>query len=141
MTTSLYTSLAAVSLWFIIVTVVVQSVVAATVKARQPGAVPGKMPENLSHDSFVFRAQRTFMNSLENTPLMLATGLLALVLQINGMWTGVLLAVYAVARILHMALYYGIATERNPSPRSYFFLIGLLANMVLLGVIGVEVLS
>lgn len=49
MTTSLYASLAAVSLWFIIVTVVVQSVVAATVKARQPGAVPGKMPENLSH--------------------------------------------------------------------------------------------
>lgn len=134
-------TLAAVSLLIIIATVVVQSVVAATVKASQPGAIPGKMPEQLSHGSFVFRAQRTFMNSLENSPIMIATGLLALVLQVNALWSGILLAVYALARLVHMVLYYGIATEKNPSPRSYFFLLGLVANIALLGLIGGSLLS
>ena len=32
-----------------------------------------------------------------------------------------------------MVLYYAISTNVNPSPRSWFFLIGLVANIVLLG--------
>ena len=43
---------------------------------------------------------------------------------------------FALSRILHMALYYAIATEKNPSPRSYFFLLGVVANIALLVFVG-----
>ena len=91
------------------------------------------MDESLGHSSVVFRTQRTWMNSLENLPAMLGTILLAVLVGANVTWTGILVWAFAIARIIHMVLYYAIATDVNPSPRSWFFLIGLLANIVLLG--------
>jgi hypothetical protein len=40
-----------------------------------------------------------------------------------------------------MALYYSIATEKNPSPRSYFFLVGLAANITILALIGAKLVN
>lgn len=118
----------------IIATVLIQATIAAASKAAQPGAIPGKLDDRLSHDSFVFRAHRTFMNSIESVPWMLGTIFLAILGTANLYWTALLVWVYAIARIAHMLLYYLIATERNPSPRSWFFLLGFLANVMLLGV-------
>ena len=123
-------------IFVILLTVLVQSLIAAGSKASQPGAIPGKMDESLSHSSFVFRSNRTVLNSLENLPVMLGTSFLALFSGADVMWTGVLIWSFALARILHMALYYGIATEKNPSPRSYFFLLGVVANIALLVFVG-----
>ena len=61
----------------ILATLIVQALVASMTKAKQPGAVPGKMEASLGHESFVFRAQRTWMNSLENISAMLGTSFLA----------------------------------------------------------------
>ena len=47
---------------------------------------------------------------------------------------------FAIARLIHMVLYYKIATERNPSPRSYFYLIGMLSNLVLVVMIALHLL-
>ncbi len=116
----------------VLITLLVQALVASFSKARQPKAVPGKIDESLSHQSFVFRAHRTFMNSLENLPLFFGTVFLALFAGMGSTWMGVSVWIFALARIAHMVLYYGVATERNPSPRSYFYLIALLANVVLL---------
>lgn len=124
----------------ILLTVIVQLLVASTAKGSQPGAIPGKIDEHLSHASFVFRSHRTFMNSLENVPTMVGTSLLAFFIGTNTLWTGVLIWVFAIARILHMVLYYSIATEKNPSPRSYFFLIGIVANIGLLVVCALALL-
>jgi len=126
-----------VSLWgvFIIVaTLVFQMMIASVSKAKQPGAVPGKMDPNLSHASFVFRSNRTFMNSVENAPAMLGTAFLAILAGASVSWTAACIWVYALARLLHMVLYYRIATDTNPSPRSYFFILGFAANLALLGV-------
>ena len=131
----------ALALWgifVILVTVLVQALVAAATKASQPGAVPGKMDESLGHSSFVFRSNRTVMNSLENIPVMLGASFLALFAGANPFWTGMLVWVYAMARIMHMALYYAIATDKNPSPRSYFFLLGVLVNIALLVFVGIS---
>src|SRR5690606_4210733 len=98
----------------ILLTRLVQWFVASKPKASQAGAIPGKIAENLSHDSFVFRAHRTFMNSLENMPLMLGTTFMAILIGANALWTGVFVWIFALARIVHMALYYRIATEKNP---------------------------
>jgi uncharacterized MAPEG superfamily protein len=122
------------SYWGILIallTLIIQAVVAAQTKASQAGAVPGKIDNSLSHSSFVFRSNRTIMNSLENFPVFLGTSFLAIFVGSNVFWTGVLIWIFVCARIIHMILYYAIPTEKNPSPRSYFFLIGLAANIAL----------
>jgi uncharacterized MAPEG superfamily protein len=115
-----------------LITLQVQWFVASGSKAKQPGAIPGKIDESLGHSSFVFRAHRTYLNSLENFPAMLGTSLLAILIGANALWTGLLIWLYALARIGHMALYYGISTDRNPSPRTWFFMLGWVANIALL---------
>ncbi|AAV81599.1 MAPEG family protein [Idiomarina loihiensis] len=120
-----------------LVILLVQWVIASGQKAKQPGAVPGKIDDSLSHSSFVFRAHRTLMNSLENYPLMLGTVFLAFFIGVSAFWTGIFIWIFAIARLIHMVLYYAIATEKNPSPRSYFFMIGLAANVALLILCGV----
>lgn len=117
----------------ILATVLVQQLIASGKKARAPGAIPGKMDDELGHESVVFRTQRTWMNSLENLPAMLGTIFLAVMVGADTRWTGLLVWVYAISRIMHMVLYYTISTNVNPSPRSWFFLLGLVANLVLLG--------
>ena len=121
--------------WVILVTIVIQSIVAAVAHRKQSHYVPGKVDKELSHDSFVFRSHRTFQNSLENLPLFLFPAIMAVLVKADPLITGVLVWVYAVARLLHMVLYYVIATEKNPSPRSYFYMIGLLSTLVLYGVV------
>lgn len=134
-------NLAFSGLFIILLTLLVQWFIASKTKASQPGAIPGKLPENLSHDSFVFRAHRTFINSLENLPLMLGTAFMAILIGASALWTGVFIWIFAIARIVHMTLYYSIATEKNPSPRTVFFMIGLLANVILLLLCGFELFS
>ncbi len=116
----------------ILATVLVQQLIASGKKAKAPGAIPGKMDESIGHESVVFRTQRTWMNSLENLPAMLGTIFLAVMVGANDTWTGILVWVYAISRIIHMVLYYAISTNVNPSPRSWFFLIGFFANVALL---------
>ncbi|HOY21677.1 MAG TPA: MAPEG family protein [Cellvibrio sp.] len=120
------------SLWgvaFIILLLFVQWAIATAVKGTQKGAVPGKIDLSLGHESFVFRSNRTFMNTLENIPAMLGTCFFALFIGVNPYWAAVFIWAFVAARIIHMTLYYLIATEKNPSPRSYFFMVGLLANL------------
>ncbi|QZN89940.1 MAPEG family protein [Idiomarina abyssalis] len=123
-----------------LVILLVQWLIASGQKAKQPGAVPGKIDDSLSHSSFVFRAHRTLMNSLENYPLMLGTVFLAFFIGTSAFWTGLFIWVFVIARLIHMILYYKIATEKNPSPRSYFFMIGLAANVALLILCGITLI-
>ena len=67
-----------------LLTLLVQGIVAAGSKASQAGAIPGKIDESLSHSSFVFRSNRTFMNSLENFPAFLGTSFLAIFVTANA---------------------------------------------------------
>ena len=105
-------------------------------KGKQPNAVPGKIDSDLSHSSFVFRAHRTFQNSLENAPLFIGTVFLALIMNFHSPIFAIATWIYLIARIIHMVLYYAITTEKNPSPRTYFFLLGLVANSVMLFLLG-----
>ncbi|OKY25582.1 MAPEG family protein [Thalassotalea sp. PP2-459] len=123
-----------------LVMLLIQWMVATFTKAKQPNAIPGKINSELSHHSFVFRAHRTFHNTLENSALFIATVLFAFSLNYQSAIFAMCVWVYLAARIVHMALYYGIATEKNPSLRSYFFLIGLAANVVMLIMIGLRLM-
>lgn len=129
---NVYDPLVLTGSWLIIATLFVQWAVAAAIKAKQPGAIPGKVPDDISHESLVFRTHRTFMNSLENVPMFLFTVGLGIVLGLESAWFGYWVMLFAVARIVHMVLYYAIATEKNPSPRSWFFVLGAIANAAVL---------
>jgi uncharacterized MAPEG superfamily protein len=117
----------------VIVLLFVQWAIATFAKGSQQGAIPGKIDPTLSHGSFVFRAHRTFMNTLENINAFMATSVVAVLIGADAFWTAVCVWMFFASRLVHMLLYYAIATEKNPSPRSYFFMLGLLANLGLLG--------
>ncbi|MDO6536298.1 MAPEG family protein [Alteromonas stellipolaris] len=115
----------------IILTVLVQNIVAAVAHRKQSSYVPGKVAEDLSHDSFVFRSHRTFHNSLENVNQFIIPAILCMFVGVTPLYLAILAWVYGLCRIVHMALYYAMATERNPSPRTYFYMIGLVTNLIL----------
>lgn len=124
-----------------LIMILIQWLVATFRKAKQPNAVPGKIDKDLSHESFIFRAHRTFHNTLENSALFIGTVLFAFVINYHSWVFAICMWVYVIARLIHMALYYAIATEKNPSPRSYFFLIGVVANIVMLVMLGIRLAS
>jgi len=124
-----------------IATLVLQTFVAMRAHRKQSHYIPGIVDEKLGHESFVFRSHRTYQNSLENAPLMFFTVMLAMFVGVAPHALAILSWVFVIARIIHMVLYYKIATEKNPSPRSYFFLIAFLANVVTLFFIGAELLG
>jgi len=129
-----------IAFYLYLVMLLIQWVVATFSKSKQPDAVPGKIDNNLSHDSFVFRAHRTFHNTLENSALFVGTVLLAFVLNVQSPIFAIFIWTYLIARIVHMVLYYVIATEKNPSPRTYFFLIGVAANIAMLVILGLRLI-
>lgn len=129
------------AIWLIITTVVVQGLIASIAHRKQKHYVPGVLDAGLGHESFVFRSHRTHQNSLDNVFLMVVPALLAMFLEVNATSLSVVVWIYAVARLIHMQLYYFIATEKNPSPRSYFYIIGFLANLYLLGMVANKLLG
>jgi uncharacterized MAPEG superfamily protein len=134
-------SFAVLGLWLILMTVFVQAIVASAAHRKQKQYVPGIVNDKLSHESFVFRSHRTFLNSHENLLMMFGPALLGMLVGMDAYWLGILVWIYAISRILHMALYYVIATESNPSPRSYFFMVGFVANLVLLIMLGLHLVA
>ena len=128
-------------LWLVLATISVQALVAVGAHRRQKKMIPGIVDPKLGHDSFVFRSDRTFRNSLENIIPFFGLSVLAMLAGFDAGRLGIVVWVFALARLVHMVLYYRIATEVNPSPRSYFFIIGLFASAYLLVDVGRHLIS
>ena len=121
-----------IGIWLMLVTMIIQAMVAVRAHRRQKdGYSPGIVKPELGQLSFVFRSHRTFHNSLENIIPILGMTFLAMFSGYSPLKLSIIIWVYALARITHMILYYKIATEKNPSPRSIFWAIGFLANVYL----------
>lgn len=119
-------------LWVIIMTVIVQQFVAVIAHRKQGKFVPGKMDKSLGHESFVFRSNRTFMNSLENVGQFIIPAVLAMFLGLFNMTLAIVIWIFAIARIGHMVAYYKDTSTNNPTLKSYFFMLGIFANIVLM---------
>tara|TARA_B100000945_G_C20314624_1_gene564536 strand:+ start:414 stop:833 length:420 start_codon:yes stop_codon:yes gene_type:complete len=130
-----------IGLWLILVTIMIQAMVAIRVhRAQKGGYTPGVIKPELGQSSFVFRAHRTFQNSMENIVPILGLAFIAIFAGYSAFKLSIIVWVYAIARIAHMVLYYKIATEKNPSPRSIPFIIGFFASFYLMIDLGIFLL-
>ena len=130
-----------IGLWLIIATIIIQAMVAVRVHRRQEGGyLPGVLKPSLDHTSIVFRTHRTLQNSLENLIPLLGLVVIALMSGYGPNKLSVVVWLYAISRIIHMILYYKIATNKNPSPRSIFWAIGFLSTLYLMVDLGIFLL-
>ena len=128
-------------LWLILATIIIQAMVAIRVHRRQKGGYKvGVIKPELGQSSIVFRAHRTFQNSLENITPLLGMAIIGVLTGYGVFKLSVIVWIYALARIMHMILYYKIATDKNPSPRSIFWAIGFLTNFYLMIDLGIHLL-
>jgi uncharacterized MAPEG superfamily protein len=128
-------------LWLVLATIIVQAMVAIRVHRRQKGGYNvGIIKPELGQSSIVFRAHRTFQNSLENITPLIGMAIIAALSGYDSTKLTVVVWVYAIARIVHMVLYYKIATDKNPSPRSIFWAIGFLTNLYLMIDLGIHLI-
>ena len=115
----------------LVLMVVLQSLIATVAHRKQTQYVPGIVDGTLDHGSFVFRSHRTFQNSLENVPIFILSVMLAMFIGLGASTVFWCTLIFTVARLIHMVLFYKIATNKNPSPRSYFYLIGFFTQLTL----------
>jgi len=128
-------------LWFVLATMIIQAIVAVRVHRRQKGGYNvGVIKPELGQSSIVFRAHRAFQNSLENITPLMGMAIIAALSEYSPTKLSVIVWIYAIARIVHMVLYYKIATDKNPSPRSIFWAIGFLTNLYLMFDLGVHLI-
>jgi uncharacterized MAPEG superfamily protein len=130
-----------VGLWLTLSTIIIQAMVLVRVHRRQKGYKVGVIDPSLGQESFFFRAYRTFWNSLENIIPLFGMAILAMMAGYSAHKLSAVVWIYAVTRIIHMALYYKISTDKNPSPRSGFWAMGLFANIYLMIDLGIFLLS
>ena len=122
-----------IGLWVVLATIVFQAMVmvGADKKRLEKGYKIGVIDPSLGQKSFLFRSYRTFWNSLENIIPILGMSIVAILAGYSAFKLSIVIWIYAISRIIHMILYYFIATEKNPRPRSLFWVLGLLATIYL----------
>mgnify|MGYP003323590690 FL=1 len=124
-------------LWLILSTIIIQAIILIRAHRRYKGYKVGVMDASLGQDSFLFRAYRTFWNSLENIVPILGMTIIAILAGYDANGLKIIVWIYAISRIIHMLLYYIVATDKNPSIRSIFYIIGFIANLYLMVDLGI----
>lgn len=128
-------------LWVIVATIIAQQFIAIFAHRKSGSFVPGKINKELGHESFVFRSDRTFKNSLENIVQFIVPVFLAMMLGVYNITLAILIWAFAIARIGHMVSYYKDERTTNPTPKSYFFLAGAVVNILLMLVILIQIFT
>ena len=128
------------ALWVILTTIFAQAVVLIVAHRMQKNYKVGVIDASLGQQSFLFRSYRTFWNSVENVVLIFPLVIIGILTDYDSNRLGIITWVYAVSRIGHMLVYYFIATDRNPSLRSVFWLFGFFAMAYLIGDLGLFIM-
>ena len=128
------------ALWVILTTIFAQAVVLIVAHRMQKNYKVGVIDASLGQPSFLFRSYRAFWNSVENVVLIFPLVIIGILIDYDSNRLGIITWVYAVSRIGHMLVYYFIATDRNPSLRSVFWLFGFFAMAYLIGDLGLFIM-
>ena len=128
------------ALWVILTTIFAQAVVLIVAHRMQKNYKVGVIDASLGQQSFLFRSYRAFWNSVENVVIIFPLVIVGILIDYDSNRLGIITWVYAVSRIGHMLVYYFIATDRNPSLRSVFWLFGFFAMAYLIGDLGLFIM-
>ena len=128
------------ALWVILTTIFAQAVVLIVAHRMQKNYKVGVIDASLGQQSFLFRSYRAFWNSVENVVLIFPLVIVGILIDYDSNRLCIITWVYAVSRIGHMLVYYFIATDRNPSLRSVFWLFGFFAMAYLIGDLGLFIM-
>ena len=123
-------------IWALLSLVVIEAIIAMGASRSQKKYTPGILNSDLGPESFVFRSDRAFKNSLENIVPFLGAAIISILLSMDPLRLARLILVYVLARYIYTAVYYSIATRKNPSFRSLFYLVGLIVTIIMLVDIG-----
>ncbi len=123
-------------IWALLSLVVIEAIIAMGASRSQKKYTPGILNSDLGPESFVFRSDRAFKNSLENIVPFLGAAIISILLSMEPLRLARLVLVYVLARYIYTAVYYSIATRKNPSFRSLFYLVGLIVTIIMLVDIG-----
>ncbi|MEC9415477.1 MAG: MAPEG family protein [Pseudomonadota bacterium] len=129
-----------IGLWLILSTIIIQAIVLIRSHRRHKGYKVGVIDPALGQESFLFRSYRAFWNSMENIVPMFGMALIAIFIGYDAETLNAIVWIYAISRIIHMFLYYFVATDKNPSIRSIFWGIGFFANLYLMIDLGIFLL-
>jgi len=128
-------------LWLTLSIIIIQALVLVRAHRSEKGYKVGVIDPSLGQASFFFRAHRTFWNSLENIIPLFGMAILAMMAGYSPHKLSVVVWIYAVVRMIHMVIYYRVATDKNPSLRSIFWVIGLFTNIYLMVDLGIHLLG
>ncbi len=123
------------TLWVIVLLALVtisQNFLTAPFSFIKNEQVPG-MPLNFDHSNLSFRVLRTFQNSAEIHPAFMAPALVAVVVGAPVLATNISAGIYLAARLAYWAIYYAGVGKVTGGPRTMAFVVGLLANIVMIG--------
>lgn len=123
-------------IWALLSLVVIEAIIAMGASRSQKKYTPGILNSDLGPESFVFRSDRAFKNSLENIVPFLGAAIISILLSMDPLRLARLVLIYVLARYIYTAVYYSIATRKNPSFRSLFYLVGLIVTIIMLVDIG-----
>lgn len=87
------------------------------------------MPLRGDHSRFSFRVLRTYGNSTENFPVIVATAALAVVAGVSPALVNWLVWLYVAVRIAFWAIYYGGIGQANAGPRTIVYALGQFLNI------------
>ena len=125
-----------IGIWALLTLIVIEAIISIGASRTQKRYVPGTTNPDLGPESFVFRSDRAFKNSLENIVPFLGAAIVSILLSMEPLRLARLVLVYVLARYIYTAVYYSIATRKNPSFRSLFYLVGLIVTIIMLVDIG-----
>lgn len=123
-------------IWALLSLVVIEAIIDMGASRSQKKYTPGILNSDLGPESFVFRSDRAFKNSLENIVPFLGAAIISILLSMDPLRLARLVLVFVLARYIYTAVYYSIATRKNPSFRSLFYLVGLIVTIIMLVDIG-----
>ena len=130
-----------IGIWAILVLIVIEAIIAIGASRTQKKLIPGVINPELGPESFVFRSDRAFKNSLENIVPFLGAALMSILFSLDPTRLARLIIVYVISRYIFTGVYYSVATRKNPSLRSLFYMIGFIVTIIMLVDIGRHLLS
>lgn len=116
----------------LILAVLIQSVLQAPLAFAKEQQAPGA-PLKGSHKDFSFRVVRTFLNSIENLPMILGATVLAILMGVRPTWVNGLIVLHVFFRLTFWGVYYSGVGKVAGGPRTLSFIGGWFTNLILMG--------